>query len=581
MKKILSKLYMFLGIGAMLVAQGCDDFLTINPEDQFSKDNYWQSEANVQLYSWKFYDMFLGYGNGSGTTAEFYFQASPSNGCIAISDDLANASFLRYNANSVTTSSEWNSYYSQIRAINVMLEELPKVSMPAESSKHWEGVAKFFRGFAYYMLVQRYGDVPYVDKAAKANEPQNIYVARTPRAQVMEKILNDLNFAVANIRENDGANAINRYTALALLSRVALFEGTYIKYHGLQGNANEYLTKAKTAAETIITSGKYVTGTNFKAIYNSLDLGSNKEVILSKKYLPSVLANSIQAYTNSSSIINGLTKFAVESYVCNDGLPISQSALYQGDNSLPEVLANRDSRLLATIDNRAYGYADKTLSGLSSSTGYVTNLYNNWVPPALPGTDVTTIAQNHIDAPIFSYSEVLLNYAEACAELGNCTQADLDLSVNVLREKHASLPKLVLAGADVSVNGVVIDDPKRNGPLETMDGSTVVSSLIWEIRRERRAELMTWTYIRYYDLMRWHRGHYLDSSRNADVALGAKLVGVTLTNTKVNVDGYINPYTLSRAFEAPKHYLNSIPLNEITLYANENVVLTQNPGWSN
>lgn len=580
MKKIIYKFQFIVVMAVMLSFVSCDDFLTINPDDQFTKDNYWQSEANVQLYSWKFYDMFLGYGNGSGTSSEFYFQFSPSSGCINISDDLANGSFLKYNSNSVTTNSQWNTAYSDIRAINVMLEELPGISMPDKNAKHWEGVGRFFRALSYFSLVQRFGDVPYYDRPAKTNETNYIYSPRMPRAQVMAKVLEDLNFAVENLRENDGAYAINKYSALALLSRAALFEGTFIKYHGLQGDVNAHLNAAKNASDAIMTSGKYSIGNNFKSIYNSIDLGGNNEIILFKKYMPAVLTNSIQAYTNSSSIINGITKFAVESYSCTDGLPISQSPLYNGDNSLSDVLTNRDARLLAVVDNRSYGYADKPLQGLTSSTGYITSLYNNWVPPTLPGSDVTTIAQNHIDAPVFTYAEVLLNYAEACAELGNCTQADLDKSINILRTKHAGLPILTLSGSDVASNGTVINDPKRTSALESISGSTPVSSLIWEIRRERRAELITWTFIRYYDLMRWHRGQYLDSSLNPDVVLGAKLVGVTLTNTNVNSDGYISPYSLPRTFEAPKNYLNSIPLNEITLYESEGVNLTQNPGWN-
>ncbi len=580
MKKILNKFQVIVGIAVMISFVSCDDFLTINPDDQFTKDNYWQSEANVQLYSWKFYDMFLGYGNGSGTSSEFYFQFSPSSGCINISDDLANGSFLKYNSNSVTTNSQWNDAYEDIRSINVMLEELPGISMPDKNAKHWEGVGRFFRGMSYFYLVQRFGDVPYYDRPAKTNETSYIYSPRMPRAQVMAKVFEDLNYAVENLRENDGAYAINKYSALALLSRAALFEGTFMKYHGLSGDANALLTVAKNASDAIMTSGKYSIESNFKSIYNSIDLSGNKEIILFKKYMPAVLTHSIQAYTNSSSVINGITKFAVESYNCTDGLPIAQSPLYKGDNSLSDVLTRRDARLLAVVDSREYGYADKPVQGLTSSTGYIFNLYNNWVPPTLPGSDVTTIAQNHIDAPVFTYAEVLLNYAEACAELGSCTQADLDKSINVLRTKHAGLPNLTLSGNDVAVNGTVINDPKRTSTLESSNGSSPVSSLIWEIRRDRRAELMSWTFIRYYDLMRWHRGQYLDSSLNPDVALGAKLVGVTLSNTNVNADGFIKPYTLQRAFEAPKNYLNSIPLNEITLYKSEGVDLTQNPGWN-
>lgn len=568
----------------MFAMYGCDDFLTIEPEDRFSDENFWSSEANVELYSWKFYSTFQGYGNGTSTSSDFYFQFAPANGCMHISDDLANGTFLRFNESASTTSSEWNAYYEDIRAINIMLARLPQVPMSDEAKLHWESVGRFFRAYSYFKLVQRYGDVPYVDEAAEVSQPDKIYVPRTPRDVVMGHVMEDLQFAASeNMRLDDGANRLNRYAAYALLSQAALFEGTFAKYHKTPGDVTNYLTIAKNAADEIIKSGKFTIGTEFKSIYNSLDLSGNSEIILYKKYLPSIGTHSIQAYTNTSSIINGMTKFAAESYVYKDGLPMGQSSQDVGDESIEDVFSNRDPRFAAVVDNRKYGYADSpSLEDLYSSTGYIIHLYNEWEygTTGYPGPENITGGQNHIDAPIFTYAEVLLNYAEACAELGNCTQADLDKSVNVIREYHAGLPKLVISGNDVSVNGVVINDPKRVSSLETMDNSTIVSPLIWEIRRERRAELMAWTEFRYYDLMRWHRGHYMDSSRNPDVALGAKLTDLDdLSSTTVNADGYISPYASTRSFNSGKHYLNSIPIKEITLYEAEGVTLTQNPGW--
>lgn len=584
MKKIFQKIFLVIGMTGMFAMYGCDDFLTIEPEDRFSDENFWSSEANLELYSWQFYETFLGYGNGTSTSSDFYFQFAPANGCMHISDDLANATFLKFNESPSTTSSQWNAYYADIRSINVMLAKLPLVPMSEEARLHWESVGRFFRAYSYYKLVQRYGDVPYVDEAAQVSDQDKIYVPRTSRDVVMGHVIEDLQFAASeNMRLNNGANRVNRYTAYALLSQVALFEGTFAKYHNTAGDVGNYLTIAKNAADEVIKSGKFTIGTEFKAIYNSLDLSGNSEVILYKKYLPSIGTHSVQAYTNTSSIINGMTKFAADSYVYMDGLPQGQSDLDGGDESIEDVFANRDPRFAAVVDSRKYGYADSpSLEDLYSSTGYVIHLFNDWEwgEVGKPGAENITGGQNHVDAPIFTYSEVLLNYAEACAELGNCTQADLDKSVNVIREYHASLPKLVVSGDEVSVNGVVINDPKRISALETIDNSTVVSPLIWEIRRERRAELMAWTEFRYYDLMRWHRGHYMDSSKNPDVALGAKITDVSnLVSTTVNEDGYISPYAATRTFNPAKHYLNSIPTKEITLYEAEGVELTQNPGW--
>lgn len=564
-----------------MVTPGCSEYLDKQPIDTFTSFEYWSSEANVRTYAWKLYNEFQGYGNGTGLNSDFYFQSAPSNGCINISDDIDNYSFLNMQTSSATVSTEWNAYYTAIRGANYMIQSVPGVSMSETAAKHWDGVARFFRAYNYFRLVQRYGDVPYIDKYVGSNDAANIYVARTPRNQVMDKVKADLDIAITELYPVDGGSTtINKYTALALLSRVGIYEGTIRKYQGL-GDGSAFLTAAKNAAEQILANTSYQLGADFKAVYSSTDLSASKEMILFKKYLPSVLMNSIQSYTNTSTAINGMTKFAVESYACTDGLPIGQSSLYKGDLSLRNVVANRDKRLIAAVDTNGYGYADKTLHGvLNSSTGYVISLFNNFDPTKRPlSTDVSTNGQNHIDAPVFGLAEVMLNYAEACAELGACTQADLDKSINKLRIR-AGIAPLTISGSDVMVNSVVINDPKRTSTLEQISG--VVSPLIWEIRRDRRAELMTWTYIRYYDLMRWHKGEYLDFNSNPDVALGAKLVGVTLKNTKVNVDGYITPYTSTskRVFNPAKHYLNSIPLNDITLYAAEGVDLTQNPGWN-
>jgi len=89
---------------------------------------------------------------------------------------------------------------------------------------------------------------------------------------------------------------------------------------------------------------------------------------------------------------------------------------------------------------------------------------------------------------------------------------------------------------------------------------------------ERRAELMTWNLLRYMDLMRWKKRDYLDTDSNPDVSLGA-WINATTNN------GYFKTYTLTRDFDPSKHYLNSIPQDEIILYEAEGITLNQNPGW--
>lgn len=275
--------------------------------------------------------------------------------------------------------------------------------------------------------------------------------------------------------------------------------------------------------------------------------------------------HSTIAYLYSSSAISGLTKSAVESYLCSDGKPIGVSPLYQGDADLDKVLANRDKRLRLSIDTTYLYYLGHTKGGFTATTGYRVTKF-------LPDTNTlksipTGINTNITDAPLFYLSEVYLNYAEAAAELDQMglytlTQADLDNTINKLRTR-AGVAAITLAGHQ---------DPGYTDPKKEAD----VTSLIWEIRRERRTELMMDGF-RYQDLMRWKKGTYMDSNKNPDIFLGANVPANT--QVKRNAQGYITPYTSQRTFVDPKNYLSAIPTNQILLYPSAIQASMQNTGW--
>jgi hypothetical protein len=426
-------------------------------------------------------------------------------------------------------------------------------------------------------LVQEFGDVPYTDAFLQQNDA-NVYKPALSRNDVINNVIKDLEEASALMLNVDDKNVtVNKFTGYTLLSRVCLYEGTFRKYN-LSQSGNEYLQKAKDAALLVMNNTSYKLNPDWKALYNSVELLGNSEVILAKRYIPAILRNSIQAYTNTSTVQSGLSKFAAESYTTTNGLPIKQvggNSQYLGDNTITDVFANRDPRFAKAFGNVDYAYSDKPLNGLTSITGYIFQLYNN---PSTTGTEVTTIAQNQIDAPIFTLSEVYLNYAEACAELGSATNADLNLSINKVRSR-AGIAILTTDGSGASVGGIAINDPQRTSSLEQIIG--VVNPLIWEIRRERRLEFMSWTSLRKADILRWKKGEYLDGTKNPDLFLGARIPSLIGTNsrTKVNAEGYVIPYTVNRTFVSPKHYLTAIPTNDISLYAVEGVELKQNPGW--
>ncbi|NLR63391.1 RagB/SusD family nutrient uptake outer membrane protein [Chitinophaga varians] len=544
----------------MIIATvGCKKYVDKGLPDTFDDNNFWRTEDNVRVYCWSFYEMFPGYGNGNGT-GDFYF--------TTLSDDQAAPTIQPLTINIPTSNSKWD--FSYVRKANILLERADRVQMADEAKNHWKGVARFFRALAYYNLVREFGDVPWLGHSMDISDSNYIYKGRDPRTQVMDSVLNDLDFAITNLRVKDQDNTINQYIALALKSRICLYEGTWRKYHtavGLQG-ADKFLLAAKDAAEKLI-AGPYVLNTDYTTTYNSIDLSTSKEVLLYKKYLPSYLTHSLIGYLTSSTTMSGINKNAIESFVCTDGLPISLSPLYKGDDNIQNTRANRDKRLLQSIDT-VLCYKTNLVAGRQSSTGYRPAKFLN------PLVANVVAPYNDTDAPLFWLAEVLLNYAEAAAELNNMgkytfSQADLDKSVNKLRARAGVAPLQYLGSEQqVGVNGTAFSDPANK---------INVSPLIWEVRRERRVELMLDGF-RYHDLMRWSLGANLNTTTNPDIAKGAKVppppAGQTLDR---DANGYILVYapTVSRVFSDPKNYLQPIPSGQISLYPAGR--LTQNPGW--
>ncbi|MEO6932250.1 MAG: RagB/SusD family nutrient uptake outer membrane protein [Chitinophagaceae bacterium] len=558
--------YLLFAVLIMICGTACKKYVDVTNPDTLYDPDFWKNENSVRSYNYEFYNAFTGFGNATATNGDFYFPT--------LTDDQAPATFTQFPLTTATTNGDWS--FTTIRKANIMLERIDRVAMADEAKNHWKGVARFFRAMQYYRLVQAFGGVPFFSRSLELSDSTQIYKPRDSRQMVMDSVLADLNFAIANLRQKDGDNTINKDVALALKSRMALYEGTYRKYHTELNlpDADKYLNEAKTASQALISSTSYALSANYQVNYNSDNLAGNKEMILYKRYEAGLLQHSLIAYNYSSTTMNGMTKSAVESYVSTDGLPIGLSPLYLGDDTITRVVANRDRRLKLTIDTTYEYYKghetnaqSKVYSGLSSSTGYRPNKF---LPDSNKIKTIPTAINTAItDAPLFWLAEIYLNYAEASAELGTLTQADLDNTINKLRARAGVARLLFLGGQSVGVTTTAFVDPKKDAD---------VSSLIWEIRRERRVELMMDGF-RFQDLMRWKKGTYMDSQKNPDSWLGAKVPanGSVLRNAQ----GYIMPYVAAsqRAFVDPKNYLSAIPTSQILLYPTAQQSTMQNPGW--
>lgn len=592
---------------AVVGFNSCSDYLDRTPLDSNSDATNWTSESALQIYSWSLYSDISGYAYGSGWTRGQYHSES-------ITDDYAADSYAEFTKNIPTYSSSWSTPYTYIRKANILYNRVDLVpDLSKEAANHWKGVACFFRALHHFALLKTYGDIVWVDdELTDLSNDAVTKKSRDSRIVVANNIIADLQFATDNLYspEKAGANTINCYVAAALLSRVALYEAAWEKYHSVSGGDPASLyTIAKNAANKVIESGNYAIGEDYRAPFVSLDLAGNKEVLLYRIYSVANVnggkvtsGHSAAGWSDSSTPTWGLTKSAMENYTNINGIP-THMAKYN-DQTLAGIFTGRDKRLAATVFS-----TDLYLTGVAGDDGIVsTTGFWTWkfVPldkrDAMKSNGTWNGPSNDTDGPIFLYSEVLENYAEACAELGNCTQADLDKSVNVLRVKHGGIPPLTVAGDAVSVNGTVI----------TKDPSDPAANvLIQEIRRDRRSELMCDGF-RYDDLMRWKLGEKLDFAKNPDgykgvskAALKAYAYAAGKTDSDWNgahtadnpgiewanfwtKDGYKSAFftndveanalqtgsRVNRVWD-DKYYLEPIPSGQITLDEN----LGQNPGW--
>lgn len=619
----------FIYIGCFLFLSGmpsCDDFLDKDSLDKPTNENYWIDETSLRSYTQDFYNtFFVGYAQDYRAFGGYYSGDSYNDDFLLTSENGSDINQRLFFPLSNTTGingveTVWTKQLEMVRKANVMLAKIPGMDITAEQSEHWTGVARFFRALAYSELVKTYGDVPYLDVAPEPKDVDILYKPRDPRLFVVNKILDDYNYALEHVRATDKKLQVDKYLVGALMSRNMLFHATWLKYHGTTVGptsvpvANADLEKlfqgAIDGAEVVMNSGKFNIGNTYNALFTSETLASNPEIVFYREYTTGLYCNALMAYNaKEDQKLGGASANAIESYLCTDGLPIKQSSLYKGasDPSIKKSFIDRDPRLYDTFVD-SVRILNSGLHAASSPTGYASKKFLNedWLAANSP---YITGLLSPADAPIIRYAEVLLNYVEARYETSKVggagfTQSDLDKSINQIRnrvltkwgEKPAidrTMPKVSLSGTNISVNGVVINDPDRD---------PAVDAILWEIRRERRIELMM-EGRRNDDLNRWAKYEYLNTGNGTapdKTILGAwidkadypgikdavKLYDPAQPGTTVT-KGYINYYSTSKAIrtfvkgniESERYYLRAIPATQITIYKDKGYTLTQNPGW--
>lgn len=564
-----------------LAACSCDDFLTRLPKDEITPETYFTSETECQLYTNEFYTMFPGGADIYAETDDYIIPVELSEAVIG-------------NRVVPATSGSWN--WDRLRDINFFLQHSDQCKDEAVRLRY-EGLARFFRAYFYFEKVKRYGDVPWLDVPLNA-EDESLYRGRDDRKTVMKHVLEDIDFAISNLSADHDIFRVTKWTALALKSRIFLFEGTFRKYHNL-GDWEECLKEAVSAADIFIkTSGYslYKTGNYaYRDLFTALE-SDQTEIILSRSYSSALglVHDSNGRYTSTTMGRPGLAKDVVNMYLMKDGSRFTDKPGYN-TLTFEEECKDRDPRLAQTIRTPGYtriGSSTQLAPDMAATmTGYQITKY-------VGSSQYDSYNTSENDLPLFRTAEVYLNLAEAKAELGTLIQDDLDQTVNMLRSRAGITAKL-----DMSVANADPDDYLLSPETGYTGVTGANTGVILEIRRERTVELIAEGF-RYWDIMRWKAGkrferpfygmyfpgvgeYDLDGNGSIDFVIyegeqpsaqeGVVYRSLSEASLSGGTSGYITCHKdIERHWDENKDYLYPVPTDDIVL---TNGAITQNPGW--
>jgi hypothetical protein len=428
MKTLIKNIFAIL---PLLFIASCD--LTLIPEDTVTPSAYFKSETDLQLWTNQFYSILDTPDNAGGVNADDMVDKTMGeviSGTRLASEDIDGAN-------------EWN--WKLLRKVNYLLQNSSNCS-DLSVRQHYEGVAYFFRAYLYYQKVMRFGDLPWYNQVLKSTDEELLKKPREDREIVMDSIMVDFDRAIKMLPSTKDVARVTKWTALAMKSRVALFEGTWRKYRGLS-DADKFLTSAAEAARTFIDESGYTLysegPTPYRDLFNSDDAKST-EIILARIYNFETLNLSHGVQFNIRNGAQGFTRRFMNHYLMADGTRYTDKA---GHDTLfyTEEVKNRDPRMVQTVLCPGYIIKDGksvTPNDMTSMTGYEPIKYVS--TEAHSGASKGTS-----DFSIIRAAEVYLNYAEAKAELGTLTQEDINVSVNKIRTR-AKMPALDLATSNAS-----------------------------------------------------------------------------------------------------------------------------------
>lgn len=553
MKRHIKTLFIAAALAGATGLVSCDDYLNLQPEDQLVGENFFTSASSLSAYTQQFYGMFPTHSNAAYALGTF-------------SSDNGTDNQVGIGASAVYVPGEWRVgqgsdgwSFGNIRSLNYFFQyaqpnyDAGNISGSSVERDQAMGEAHFFRAYAYFQLYSSVGDYPIIDGVLPDNKEVLLEASkRQPRHKVARYILADLEAAAKLLPENStkGKNGLNRDCANLFRSRVALFEGTWLKSHkgtalvpggpgsptpkdllgdfNIDNEINYFLDEAMKSAKLVGDKfvGNLVTNTDtpegmtegfkvanpYYCMFSVPNPGVYSEVLCFRTYDVTLgITTQIQNQFQRNGGGSGWTRGLVNSFLMRNGLPIyAAGSGYDPEwenQGVTATLQNRDSRICV------FTKQDNSIISLGNDGKTPTAWRMGWI---LDGTGETKSVtgfgikkgQGYNRAEmegnlktitgsiIFRASEALLNYMEACVERTGSVDGTAASYWKALRAR---------AKVDEDFNKTIAATnmaEEAKGDWGAYTQGKLVNATLYNVRRERRNELIGEA-LRYMDLRRW------------------------------------------------------------------------------
>lgn len=630
----------------------CNKFLDKEPLSSLTPEQYLTTESNIASYATDLYNILPVHGQWDWGT--FQYDNNTDNMAYVTPSDIFAPGFWRVGQTGGSYSFDvvYRCNYFFDKVLPLLKEG--KITGVDANIRHYIGEVYFFRAFNYFNKLMALGDFPIVKDLYSNDLPTLIEASkRAPRNEVARFILDDLNQALDLMSETaptGGKNRLGRDAVRLFKSRVALYEGTWLKYFqgtafvpngpgwpGKEKNAsytfpsgsieneiNFFLTEAMTEAKAVAdkyalvyNTGTYQANTTDPAnpyfnMFGATDMSPFPEIILWKQYDFGLgVTNTTQEFMTKGNNGYGTTRSMINAFLMSDGKPTYKApyktadpVAYWGDDDLLLLTKNRDSR--ARIFFKKPG--DNNLHSDPGQQGVKTEPYPD-ITSATPSLKYTTgyairkglnfdgfqTNQNQSTAGsiIFRAVEAYLNYIEACYEKTGQIDGVADTYWKAIRRR-------ALVNEDYQ-STISLTDMSKEAETDwgAYSGGKMVDATLYNIRRERRCELMAEGF-RPMDIRRWRA---MDQMINTPYHIqGINLWDYTATLepyagllkeggnvSPKSFSKYLSPYHIfsnNRVYDGYRwnmaHYLEPIAIQHFLITGNGDATqspLYQNPGW--